>query len=238
LSANEKVALVTGSSQGIGRAISLKLASAGYLVWAVARRLALLEQLSSEAPDGLVVAAPYDLADKTAVADLVRDVSTRTPKISAILHCAGSIAHGTIADTSVSELRRQFADNVESAYVLTQALLPYLVPGGSIVFLNSSQGLRATARTGQFAASMHARKAIADALRDEVSGHGIRLTSIFPGRTATPRQEAIYAENNWQYRPELLLQPEDVAELALTVLELPPTAEVTDVSIRPAIKSY
>jgi NADP-dependent 3-hydroxy acid dehydrogenase YdfG len=85
---------------------------------------------------------------------------------------------------------------------------------------------------------MHARKAIADALRDEINAHGIRLTTIFPGRTATPRQEAIYAKNKRPYRPEVLLQAEDIAQVALTVLELPYTAEVTDISIRPAIKSY
>jgi NADP-dependent 3-hydroxy acid dehydrogenase YdfG len=129
-------------------------------------------------------------------------------------------------------------DNVESAYLLTRALLPYFVSTASIVFLNSSQGLQATGGTSQFAASMHARKAVADALRDEMNERGIRLTSIFPGRTATPRQEAIYAKNDWTYQPELLLQPEDIAELALAVLELPATAEVTDIMLRPAIKSY
>lgn len=233
-----KVALVTGSSQGIGRAIALKLAVAGYLVWAVARRLPELEELSREAPAERVIATQCDLADPDGIVDLVARISAQTPELSAVVHSAGSIVHGPIADTPVAELRRQFEDNVESAYALTQALLPYLVSSASIVFLNSSQGLRATAGTSQFAASMHARKAVTDALRDETNGRGIRLTSIFPGRTATPRQEAIYGKNNWTYRPELLLQPEDIADLALAVLELPATAEVTDIMIRAAVKSY
>jgi NADP-dependent 3-hydroxy acid dehydrogenase YdfG len=238
MNAHEKVALVTGASQGIGRAIALRLALAGYAVWAVARRLPQLEELSREAPDGRIIAAQCDLSEPMAIADLVAQVSTETPQLHAVVHCSGSIVHGSITDTAVAELRRQFTDNVESAYSLTQALLPYLVSSASIVFLNSSQGLRAAADTSQFAASMHARKAVADALRDELNERGIRLTSIYPGRTATPRQEAIYGKHGWTYQPELLLQPEDIAALALAVLELPATAEVTDIVVRPATKSY
>ena len=90
----------------------------------------------------------------------------------------------------------------------------------------------------QFAATQHALKAIADHLREEVNADGVRVISVFPGRTATSRQAALYAREGRPYQPELLLQPEDVASVVVHALALPRTAEVTNVSIRPTLKSY
>jgi NADP-dependent 3-hydroxy acid dehydrogenase YdfG len=104
---------------------------------------------------------------------------------------------------------------------------------GQVVFINSSVGTRAPANVGQYAATKHALKAIADSLRDEVNADGMRVLSVFLGRTATPMQAAIYEMEGRTYRPELLLQPEDVAAVVINALTLPRTAEVTDISIRP-----
>jgi NADP-dependent 3-hydroxy acid dehydrogenase YdfG len=77
-----------------------------------------------------------------------------------------------------------------------------------------------------------------DALRSEVNDYGIRVLSVYPGRVATPRMEAMYKKDGKEYKPELLLQPKDLASVVLSVVVLPRTAEVTDISIRPALKSY
>jgi NADP-dependent 3-hydroxy acid dehydrogenase YdfG len=79
---------------------------------------------------------------------------------------------------------------------------------------------------------------LADSLRDEVNADGIRILSVYPGRTATPRIEALHAKEGRPYQPGLLLQPEDVASVVLNALTLPWTAEVTNISIRPMQKSY
>ena len=81
-------------------------------------------------------------------------------------------------------------------------------------------------------------KAIADSLREEVNADGIRVLSVFPGRTATPRMERLFREEGRAYRPELLLQPRDVAAIVIHALKMPRTAEVTEISIRPCAKSY
>jgi NADP-dependent 3-hydroxy acid dehydrogenase YdfG len=107
-----------------------------------------------------------------------------------------------------------------------------------VVFINSSSGLRARARTGQFAATQHAMKAIADSLREEVNADGIRVLCVFPGRTATPRTEQLFREERKAYKPELLMQPEDVAAMVVHSLKMPRTCEVTEISIRPLFKSY
>jgi NAD(P)-dependent dehydrogenase (short-subunit alcohol dehydrogenase family) len=141
---------------------------------------------------------------------------------------------------SIEDLDLQFAVNVRGPYLLTQRLLPLLaVPGGQIVFINSSVGLAARqAQLGQYSATKHALKAITDSLREELNPKGIRVLSVYLGRTATPMQEAIFREEGKPYHPELLLQPEDVASVVVHALTLPSTAEVTDISMRPMSKSY
>jgi NADP-dependent 3-hydroxy acid dehydrogenase YdfG len=109
---------------------------------------------------------------------------------------------------------------------------------GQIVFINSSVGLSAKrAEIGQYAATKHALKAIADTLREELNPKGIRVLSVYLGRTATPMQKALCHEERKAYHPEMLLQPEDVASVIVHALTLARTAEVTDISIRPMQKS-
>ena len=110
--------------------------------------------------------------------------------------------------------------------------------GGDIVVVNSSQGVHATGGVGQYAATQHAMKAITDSLREEVNADGIRVCSIHLGRTATARQESIFASEGRIYVPEVLIQPADVAEVVTAIVALPINAEVTEIRLRPAKKSY
>jgi len=75
-------------------------------------------------------------------------------------------------------------------------------------------------------------------LREEVNSDGIRVLSVYPGRTATPRVAKLFEKEGRAYQPDLLVQPEDIAEMVTHSLRLPRTAEVTDISIRPMQKSY
>jgi NADP-dependent 3-hydroxy acid dehydrogenase YdfG len=110
---------------------------------------------------------------------------------------------------------------------------------GQVVFVNSSAALSAKRPdVGQYSAMKHALKAIADSLREEVNPKGIRVLTVYLGRTATPMQAAIYQREGGEYHPEALLQPEDVASVVVQTLLLPSTAEVTDISMRPMQKSY
>jgi NADP-dependent 3-hydroxy acid dehydrogenase YdfG len=137
----------------------------------------------------------------------------------------------------VDALRRQFVANVEAPYQLLQAVLPYLVASkGQVIFINSTQGLSASPGVGQFAATQHAMRAIADSLRGDALG--VRVTSLFLGRTATARQEAIFAMEKRPYTPELLIQPADVANMVTSLRMLPRTCEVMEITMRPSVKSY
>jgi len=78
---------------------------------------------------------------------------------------------------------------------------------------------------------------MADSLRAEVNAKGVRILSVYPGRTASPMQEAVHRSEEKAYSPERLLQPGDVAAMVLAALALPRTAEVTDLMLRPMLKT-
>jgi len=154
-----------------------------------------------------------------------------------LVHSAGVISMGPVESAPVEELDRQYRINVRAPYVLTRALLPMLMPRrGQIVFVNSFAGLAAAPNLSQYAATKFALKALADSLRAEVNPAGVRVLTVYPGRTATPMQAAVHEMEGKPYRPESLAQPEDVAALVIGALCLPRTAEVTELFVRPMRK--
>jgi NADP-dependent 3-hydroxy acid dehydrogenase YdfG len=143
-----------------------------------------------------------------------------------------------VEESSVEEFTNLLNVNVLAPFALTKYLLTEICASkGQIVFVNSSIVTNAAAGTVQYAATKHALKGLADGLRQEVNARGVRVISVYPGRTATPLQASVFLAEGRQYRVENLLQPEDVASMVVHALALPDTAEVTDVMIRPAIKS-
>src|SRR5260370_38922539 len=132
-----------------------------------------------------------------------------------------------------------YRSNVRGHYLMIQTMLPLLrTSRGQIVFINSSAGLRSSATTGQFSATQHAFRSIADSLRDEVNADGIRVLSVYPGRTATPRIAKLFEKAGRAYQPACLMQAADNPLMVTHSLRLPRTAEVTEISIRPMQKSY
>jgi len=182
---------------------------------------------------------PADLTKDDQLARLVDDVRSKFGRLDILVHSAGAIDHGPLEKAPIETMDVLYASNVRGPYLLTQHALPLLkMPRGQIVFINSSTGLAARPNAGQYSATQHAFKALADAFRNEVNADQVRVLSVYPGRTATPRIEALFAKEGQTYRPELLLQPQDVASIVTHALSLPWTAEVMDISIRPMQKSY
>jgi len=233
-------AIVTGATGGVGHAIASALVSAGAAVLLAARRGAALDQLIRESGwrTDSVSSSVVDLADESDVRTFAVDAGTRCPDLHLLIHAAGAIALGAIGDSQLTSFDEQYQINVRAPYQLTQALLPNLIRGnGQIVFINSSAGLHARSGVAQYAATKHALRAVADSLRDEVNERGVRVLSVFLGRTASRMQQAVHEHEGRDYHPERLLQPSDVASIVLSALLLPCTAEVTDLHIRPMLKS-
>lgn len=237
----DELAVVTGASGGIGSAISTALARHGARLILMgrdgAKMRALAEQLRPSASS--VEACACDLTKAEEIEAACTDIADKHGRLDILIHCAGVIQHGSLADAPLASMDLQYAANIRGPLLLTQRLLPLLKkPRGQIVFINSSAGLNARANAGQFSATQHAFKAVADTLREEENADGVRISSVFPGRTATARISMLHAKEGREFRPELLLQPEDVASVVVNILTLPWTAEVTNVNIRPMLKSY
>ncbi len=234
-------AVVTGAGSGIGKAIAQALGSQGATVCLVGRTKQKLEATAATLAHGAppAVVLPADLVSDEQMDALQEELQRRFGQVNVLVLCAGEIAHGSVESAPVETFDKLYRANVRGNFRLIQLLLPLLKKGrGHIVVINSSVGLSSRPNVGQFSATQHALKAVTDALRAEVNDHGIRVLSVHPGRVATPRMEAMYKKDGKEYKPELLLQPEDLASVVLSVVILPRTAEVTDLSIRPALKSY
>jgi NADP-dependent 3-hydroxy acid dehydrogenase YdfG len=236
----DQIAVITGASSGIGKAIAQSLAAQGATLCLVGRRLEALEAVAKGVPATVPRVECYqaDLTREREIRELTAHLHRDFDRVDLLIHSAGVISQGHLETAPLEDFDVQYRTNVRGPYALTQALLPWLRSRqGQIVFINSSVGLHARANVGQYAATKHALKAIADSLREEVNVAGVRVLSVFLGRTATPMQAAIYDMEGRTYRPHLLLQPEDVAAVVINALSLPRTAEVTEISIRPLIKS-
>lgn len=229
-----RVCVVTGASSGIGRALAVALASNGDSVWAVARRMDELRSLSAEVPG--VVPIQADLALDTGVESAAREIlENEDGAIDVLVHAAGAIELGSLETQTADAFDRLYAVNLRAPFVLTRLLLPGLKRArGHVVFVSSSAALRASHSNALYSATKHGLKALADGLREGLGGDGVRVTSIYLGRVATPMQESVHAFEDKPYRPEVLLQPSEVVRATLGVLAMAPGSEVTDVHVRSA----
>ena len=235
-----RIAVVTGASSGIGRAIACELSKHKVQLCVAGRDpTALAYTAAAVRRHAKVAAFDFDLTVEDGLHPLVQHVR-RVGRLDFLIHCAGIIQESTLESARIDDLDLQYKVNVRAPYLLTQRLLPMLIAAkGQIVFLNSTVGLDVKrANLGQYAATKHALKAIADSLREELNPRGIRVLSFYLGRTATPMQESLFRKAKKPYRPESLMQPRDVASVIVRALMLPPTIELTDVSMRPAAKTY
>jgi NADP-dependent 3-hydroxy acid dehydrogenase YdfG len=229
-------ALVTGAGGGIGSAIVEALAAAGARVALAGRRRGRLERIARQlGQESIVLEVDLDSEKETAAA--ARLFLRQAGRLDILVHSSGIHLAGPLGTTRVADFDRLWTTNVRAPLTLTQSMLPALrEAGGQIVFINSSAGIVASPGTGMYSATHHARRALADSLRAEVNPDGVRVLSVYPGRTATKMQERIYRSEKRPYEPARLLQPTDIAEMVVTSLALPRSAEVTDLQIRSRIK--
>ena len=222
------LALVTGASRGIGAAVARALAP-GHDLLLGGRDTSALEALAQELPGARPW--PVDLTDSATVAEAAGGIE----RLDVLVHSAGVGLLGTVAETPAATWRQQFEINVVAVAELTRLLLPALrAARGRVVLLNSGAGLTARAGWASYAASKFALRAFADALRAEESVHGVRVTSLHPGRVDTDMQRRVVAQEGGEYRPEAYLRPESVAGAVLLAVTAPDDAELTELVLRPA----
>lgn len=221
--------LLTGAGSGIGAAVADRLHGRGDALWLLARDQHRADDLARRHPGATLLVA--DLADLDAVARL----SGLPDRLDSVLHVAGVVDLAAVADQSPAALRQQVDVNLLAPAVLSRAALPAVRRArGTFVFVGSTAGLSASPRWSAYAAAKAGLRAFADSLRGEEAEHGVRVTTVFPGRTATPMQEKVHEQEGREYDAAAWIRPGTVADTVLHVLDLPEDATIPEVTLRPA----
>jgi NADP-dependent 3-hydroxy acid dehydrogenase YdfG len=221
--------LITGAGSGMGAVLAERLLERGDELVLLARSTERAHDLRSDLPAATVLVA--DLADPAAV----EAVAGQLPdSLDSVVHAAGVVELGRLDALSTEAWQEQLAVNVLAPAVLTRVALPALrAARGTVVFVNSGAGLVANPQWSAYAASKFGLRALADSLRAEEQEHGVRVTTVFPGRTATPMQQKVHEQEGKEYDASDWIDPATVADAILHVLDLPDDATISDLTIRP-----
>ena len=238
-----RVAVVTGASSGIGRAVALSLVADGIEVVGMGRRFSLLEELAQEAEAaGAAAIRPLevDLLDEDGVISAFEQVASFYGGIDIFVANAGTSVGGTIAEGNAEAWHKVIDTNVLVTAVTTREALKLIRNGeGSrhIIFV-SSYTARRPRRHGSkiYAASKAAVLSIADGLRLELHDEdsAIHVTTILPGLVETPMTEKSIAGERERGNVFEPLRPEDIAETVRYVVNLPDRVAIDDIVLRPA----
>ncbi|MER7077542.1 NADP-dependent 3-hydroxy acid dehydrogenase YdfG [Saccharopolyspora kobensis] len=222
------IALVTGASRGIGAAVARSLSDTHDLLLG-GRDADALQALVDELPGAKPW--PVELTDHDAVAAAAADID----RLDVVVHSAGLVELASVADATSDSWRRTFELNLFAVTELTRLLLPALrASKGHVVLVNSGAGLSAKPNWGSYAASKFALRAFADVLRAEEAANGVRVTSVFPGRTATDMQRGIREQEGAEFQPDDYLRPESVAGPIVSAVRASADAHLTEIVIRPS----
>ncbi|ACU73524.1 short-chain dehydrogenase/reductase SDR [Catenulispora acidiphila DSM 44928] len=218
---NPRVAIVTGASRGIGRAVAGQLAADGYsVVLGYAGRADLAEQAVAEiqAAGGHASAIQADVADETAVAAMFDHAEQQYGGIDAVVNAAGQMKLSTVADLDLNDLDAMHRTNIRGAFVVAQQAARRLRPGGALVMFSTSvMGTKFPTYAG-YTASKGAVEAMTLILARELRGRDVTVNAVAPGPTATDmfldgKDEQLIANLAAQNPLERLGKPEDIAHV-------------------------
>ena len=237
-----KTALVTGGGSGIGLGVAVALAREGCRVAIAGRRPEILKAAAAtwtgEPP---ILHRACDVADRGSVETLFAWASEQLGRIDILVNAAGvNIKNRMMANMEPPEWDRVLAINATGVYNCMYSVLPQMRErkDGVIVNISSISGKRAAALGGvAYNASKFAVAALGTSVANEEVPNNIRVTNVYPGEVDTPilehRPQPVSAER----RAKMLL-PEDVADLVVAIIKLPPRAHVPDVVIKPTAAEY
>lgn len=216
----DKVAIVTGSSSGIGKAIALRFGAEGAKVVVTARRMPLCEQTVGQIvkAGGEAWAIQTDVSDERQVERLIDDTTKRYGRLDILVNNAGIIAGGRLADTTTTSFDEVMNVNLRGTFFCCRAGFRQMKKqgGGLIINMSSVAGVQAWAGTGTYSASKHGVMALTKSLADEGRPHHIKVAAICPGGVA---DDLVDASPDDILRSEKI-DPFDIAETALYLATL------------------
>jgi len=230
-----KVALVTGGSRGIGRAIASKLASLGALVAICGRDAARLEESAAalRALGARAEAFRADVTNASEVGALVRDVETKVGPMAIVVNNAGIGLFGPVHEKTEEEWDRLMNTNLKSVFLVSKAVVPGMIQrgGGDIVNVSSLAGKNAFAGGGIYCASKWGLQGLSGCMAEDLREHGIRVSTVCPGSVATE------FSGRGSKDPTKVLRPEDVAHAVGMLVTQGEQSFISEVHLRPRRKT-
>lgn len=216
----DKIAIVTGSSSGIGKAIAMRFGEEGASVVVAARREDLCRQTVDQITrkGGEAWAIQTDVTDEDQVERLIRDTVARYGRLNILVNNAGILGGGRLAETTTEAFDRVMRVNLRGTFLCCRAGFRQmkLQGGGVILNMSSVAGLQAWAGTGTYSASKHGVMALTKSLADEGRPFNIKVSAICPAGVA---DELVDASHEEILRSEMI-DPFDVAETAVYLATL------------------
>jgi NAD(P)-dependent dehydrogenase (short-subunit alcohol dehydrogenase family) len=235
-----KVAVVTGAGSGVGRAVAVALATAGATPVLVGRTVGPLEETATLIAQvgGASLVAAADVADEAAVANVFARAASELGGIVAAILAAGIGRNGPLESYPLTDWETTLATNLTGPYLCAKAAIPYLRQrgGGAIIAISSGAGKQGYPNLAAYSASKFGLMGLMQGLAAEVAADGIKVSAIVPGSILTPfgdravadKREAMASDPTKKY-----LEPEDVAEAVLFLLQQPRRAWTQELNIWP-----
>jgi len=227
--------IITGGTKGIGRAIAATFADAGFNVAICARTKDDLEAMRmlflKIFPKIEILTMAVDMSVKNEVLAFAKYVSTKWKKVDVLINNAGIFIPGEIHKEGEGVLEKMIQTNLYSAYYLTRAILPLMLPNrkGHIFNMSSVAGIAAYPNGGSYSISKFALLGFSKVLREEMKDKGIKVTTLIPGATWS---------NSWagvDLPESRLMQADDIAKTVFAAYNLGGSAVVEEIIIRPQL---
>ena len=228
----DRVAIVTGGGRGIGRAIALALAKEGSDVVVVARTVSEIEEVAAEARrmGRRSLAIPADVVQKEQVQNMVQKTLDEFGTVDILVNNAGTAIHNYLVDIREEDWDVTMAINLKGVFLCSQAVFPIMIEKryGHIINISSGAGKGAGPRYATYSTSKFGLMGFTQAIAAEGRPYNVKVAAICPGPVAT----RLRAGNHPNDVPEKLMQPQDIADVALFLVTQPDKTYIPEVMVR------
>ena len=227
----KKSIIISGGSQGIGKALVKKFLENGFQVFTCARNAEKLESLKNEFNHPLLHTFVADLSDKKQVSNFAQWILNQETKIDVLINNAGYFLPGQIQNEEDGVLESQIEANLYSAYHLTKAILPNMQKSntGHIFTICSTASITAYTAGGSYCISKFALLGFTKVLREELKTQGIKVTAVLPGATLTPAWDGVNLPDS------RFIPAEDIANTIFSAYMMSASTVIEEILIRPQL---
>jgi NAD(P)-dependent dehydrogenase (short-subunit alcohol dehydrogenase family) len=234
-----KVALITGASRGIGRAIALAFAREGAPLVLTARSrdsLTAVAEEAAELSEAKTIVHPADVTDERHVDELFSRLRDEFGRLDLLVNNAGAFDGGPLDQLSTEAWDRVINTNLRGPFLCTRAALRMMKPAqsGRIINIGSIAGQRSRPNSAAYTASKHGLWGLTQATALEGREYGVTCGALHPGNVAVERRQASGKTED----DEPMMAPDDVARVALLMATLPPHVEMLEAIVLPHQQKY